>query len=163
MHGKLLYFPTPSQDEGLTHSLVSGKVLAMLRLCCLKPVHAQKPHKTLCLFRRGWVYALKRDFPTLDFSLNGVVDSCQEAAAVNELHCEGAQTHGVMIGRAAYHYPWQCLSDADRSVFGTDNHASSRSQVSYHHASFTEPQYIPSFSAKHSIRAIQWKQGKYLE
>lgn len=79
--------------------------------------------------RRGWVYALKRDFPSLDFSLNGVVDSCHEAAAVNGFSHEGAQTHGVMIGRAAYHYPWQCLADADRSVFGQENHAISRRQV----------------------------------
>ena len=76
------------------------------------------------------MYALKRDFPELQFSLNGVVDSCHEAAAVNSFSHDGAQTHGVMIGRAAYHYPWHCLSDADRSVFGVDNAAASRRQVS---------------------------------
>lgn len=75
------------------------------------------------------MYALKRDFPGLHFSLNGVVDSCQEAAAVNGFSHQGAQTHGVMIGRAAYHYPWQCLADADRAVFGTENCAKNRRQV----------------------------------
>ena len=75
------------------------------------------------------MYALKRDFPDLDFSLNGVVDSCHEAAAVNQYDRSGARTHGVMIGRAAYHYPWQCLSDADRAVFGQENVATNRREV----------------------------------
>lgn len=80
--------------------------------------------------RRGWVFALKRDFPDLDFSLNGVVDGCHEAAAVIEHQHAGQNLHGVMIGRAAYHYPWHSLSDADRTVFGcSSNAASSRRQV----------------------------------
>ncbi|KAK9818858.1 hypothetical protein WJX74_002305 [Apatococcus lobatus] len=38
--------------------------------------------------------------------------------------------HGVMIGRAAYNNPWECLSDADRAVFGaSSNPAQSRRQV----------------------------------
>lgn len=75
------------------------------------------------------MFALKRDFPSLDFSLNGVVDGCHEAAGIINHEQEGAKTHGVMIGRAAYHYPWQCLSDADRAVFGKGNYAKSRRQV----------------------------------
>lgn len=78
------------------------------------------------------MYALKRDFPHLKFSLNGVVESCHEAAAINDYAHEGAQTHGVMIGRAAYNYPWLCLADADQSVFGAEsNAASSRRQVGF--------------------------------
>ena len=76
------------------------------------------------------MFALQRDFPGLQFSLNGVVESCQEAAAINAHSHSGAQIHGVMIGRAAYNSPWLCLADADRSVFGAEaNAAQNRRQV----------------------------------
>ena len=77
------------------------------------------------------MFALKRDFPDLDFSLNGGVESCHGAAAALA-HCgeAGARLHGVMIGRAAYHYPWACLADADVAVFGAEaNAAASRREV----------------------------------
>lgn len=135
--------------------------------------------------RWQWVYALKRDFPHLHFSLNGGVQSCHHAAAflqhdwttiaasqnhlasINDNHTahdddspmtdlrtssgltasssegeerqggvkgnkngEGAGLLGVMIGRAAYNMVWDCLSDADRAVFGAkQNAAISRRQV----------------------------------
>ena len=77
------------------------------------------------------MYALKRDFPHLSFSLNGGVQSCQSGAAAMQLApLEGASLTGVMIGRAAYNAPWACLADADRTVFGQpSNMASSRQQV----------------------------------
>ena len=79
------------------------------------------------------MYALKRDFPQLDFSLNGVVSGCHEAAAIIDHAEDGAQAHGVMIGRAAYQCPWLCLADADRAVFGAEaNAATSRRQVGRH-------------------------------
>lgn len=81
--------------------------------------------------RYEWVFALKRDFPHLSFSLNGGVQSCQSGAAALQLApLEGAALTGVMIGRAAYNAPWACLADADRAVFGqASNTASSRQQV----------------------------------
>jgi tRNA-dihydrouridine synthase len=79
------------------------------------------------------VYALKRDFPDLDFSLNGGVESCHGAAAALAHGADGpggARLAGVMIGRAAYHYPWACLADADVAVFGAEaNAAASRREV----------------------------------
>ena len=76
------------------------------------------------------MWALKRDFPELEFSLNGVVQDCHEAAAALQHSQEGAQVHGVMIGRAAYHGPWACLGNADRAVFGAAvNAASNRREV----------------------------------
>ena len=67
--------------------------------------------------RWEWVYALKRDFPDLDFSLNGGVESCHGAAAALAHGADGpggARLAGVMIGRAAYHYPWACLAGRRR-------------------------------------------------
>ena len=82
------------------------------------------------LCRREWVWALGRDFQELDFSLNGVVQDCHEAAAALQHSQEGAHVHGVMIGRAAYHGPWACLGNADRAVFGAPvNAAANRREV----------------------------------
>jgi len=76
------------------------------------------------------VWALKRDFPDLEFSLNGVVQDCHEAAAAIQHEEAGARVHGVMIGRAAYHGPWACLSNADMAVFGAEaNAAANRREV----------------------------------
>ncbi len=84
--------------------------------------------------RREWALALKRDFPHLQFSLNGVVQNCQEAASIIGHRQEGVEggggLHGVMIGRQAFYQTWDCLADADRTVFGaTSNPAISRRQV----------------------------------
>ncbi len=84
--------------------------------------------------RHEWALALKRDFPHLQFSLNGVVQNCQEAAAIIGHRQEGVEggggLHGVMIGRQAFYQTWDCLADADRAVFGaTFNPAISRRQV----------------------------------
>lgn len=77
------------------------------------------------------MFALKRDFPHLEFSLNGGLDSCQQAAAALQHSVDGASIHGVMIGRSAYNHPWACLADADVAVFGAaENAAKSRREVS---------------------------------
>ena len=89
---------------------------------------SHQPCAMLC--RREWVWALGRDFPELEFSLNGVVQDCHEAAAALQHSQEGAHVHGVMIGRAAYHGPWACLGNADRAVFGAAaNAAANRREV----------------------------------
>ena len=88
----------------------------------------------LLLCRREWAWALKRDFPHLQFSLNGTVQNCQEAAAIIGHRQDGVEgggsVHGVMIGRQAFYKTWDCLADADRTVFGAAaNPALSRRQV----------------------------------
>ncbi len=83
--------------------------------------------------RHEWAWALKRDFPHLDFSLNGGVQSAHEAASAIALDVPPlgrGGIHGVMIGRAAYNDPWGVLGDADRAVFGEEvNGARSRREV----------------------------------
>jgi len=90
-------------------------------------VHARKawldglnPHqnRTVPPLRHEWVFGLIRDFPDLDFSLNGGVMSCYQAAEALQVRVGGRGLAGVMIGRAAYNNPWQCLADADRVVYG---------------------------------------------
>jgi tRNA-dihydrouridine synthase A len=59
---------------------------------------------------------MKEGFPELHLSINGGVHGLD---AVQELLLQGLD--GVMVGRAAYHQPWDVLGDADRRVFGVEN------------------------------------------
>ncbi|MCU4651825.1 tRNA dihydrouridine(20/20a) synthase DusA [Roseibacterium sp. SDUM158016] len=70
------------------------------------------------------VHAMKREFPHLHLSINGGIGSLQEARA----HLE-AGLDGVMIGRAAYHTPYDILARADAEVFGADAPVPSAEEV----------------------------------
>ncbi|MCR8547701.1 tRNA dihydrouridine(20/20a) synthase DusA [Salipiger sp. P9] len=59
------------------------------------------------------VQEMKRAFPDLHVSINGGIESLETAEA---LLASGLD--GVMIGRAAYHRPWEILADADARIFG---------------------------------------------
>ncbi|MEZ5913030.1 MAG: tRNA dihydrouridine(20/20a) synthase DusA [Paracoccaceae bacterium] len=59
------------------------------------------------------VVAMKRAFPQLHISVNGGITSLDQAEA---FLADGLD--GVMIGRAAYHEPYDILADADRRLFG---------------------------------------------
>lgn len=58
------------------------------------------------------VHAMKHAFPDMDLSVNGGIASLDEARAHLQV------MDGVMIGRAAYHQPWDILGTADR-LYGT--------------------------------------------
>ena len=60
------------------------------------------------------VLAMKRAYPGLHISLNGGVGSLAQAEA---FLAQGLD--GVMVGRAAYHEPWNILGQADARLFGT--------------------------------------------
>ncbi|MBO9471917.1 tRNA dihydrouridine(20/20a) synthase DusA [Shimia sp. R10_1] len=60
------------------------------------------------------VHRMKQAFPELHISLNGGIETLEQA----EQHlAQGLD--GVMIGRAAYHTPSDVLCAADRRIFGT--------------------------------------------
>jgi tRNA-dihydrouridine synthase A len=59
------------------------------------------------------VLAMKREFPALHISINGGIATLDEALGFLDLGLDGA-----MIGRAAYHMPWNALSRVDAEVFG---------------------------------------------
>jgi tRNA-dihydrouridine synthase A len=60
------------------------------------------------------VLEMKRAFPALHISVNGGITALAQAKA---FLAEGLD--GVMIGRAAYHEPFDLLARADAEVFGT--------------------------------------------
>ncbi|MFM2354999.1 MAG: hypothetical protein RLZZ528_735 [Pseudomonadota bacterium] len=57
--------------------------------------------------------AMKRDFPDLAISVNGGIASLAQAQAMLARGFDG-----VMIGRAAYHEPWDVLAQADAVIWG---------------------------------------------
>ena len=59
------------------------------------------------------VLEMKRRFPDLHISINGGVTSLDQAEAFL-----AAGLDGVMIGRAAYHEPYDTLAEADARIFG---------------------------------------------
>ncbi|XP_057496894.1 uncharacterized protein LOC130781652 isoform X1 [Actinidia eriantha] len=71
-----------------------------------------------------YYYALLRDFPDLRFTINGGINGVNE---VNAARGEGA--HGVMVGRAAYHNPWNTLGHVDTAVYGVPRTNLTRRQV----------------------------------
>ncbi|MFP7673440.1 tRNA dihydrouridine(20/20a) synthase DusA [Marivita sp. S0852] len=70
------------------------------------------------------VQRMKARFPDIPMSINGGIDTLSEAEAQIALGLDG-----VMIGRAAYHRPWDVLSRVDERLFGDAASAKTRSQV----------------------------------
>lgn len=64
----------------------------------------------------GLVREMKTAFPGLHISVNGGVERLDQA---EKFLSEGLD--GVMIGRAAYHAPWDILGRADSRIFGADD------------------------------------------
>ncbi|MGB3313170.1 MAG: tRNA dihydrouridine(20/20a) synthase DusA [Albidovulum sp.] len=62
------------------------------------------------------VAAMKRAFPHLNISVNGGITSLDQAEA---FLVDGLD--GVMIGRAAYHEPYDVLAHADARIFGGED------------------------------------------
>ncbi|WP_146587731.1 tRNA dihydrouridine(20/20a) synthase DusA [Puniceibacterium confluentis] len=59
------------------------------------------------------VLRMKGLFPALHLSVNGGITSLEQAQAFLD-----AGLDGVMVGRAAYHQPWDILAQADARIFG---------------------------------------------
>jgi len=60
------------------------------------------------------VHQLKRDFPQLEFVINGGFKT------LSQVEAELAELDGVMIGREAYSNPW-LLADVDRRIYGAES------------------------------------------
>jgi tRNA-dihydrouridine synthase A len=69
------------------------------------------------------VHEMKRIFPDLHLSINGGI------ASLDTVEAELAHMDGVMVGRAAYHQPYDILGDADQRIFGDARARLSREDV----------------------------------
>ncbi|MEM9045504.1 MAG: tRNA dihydrouridine(20/20a) synthase DusA [Pseudomonadota bacterium] len=73
-----------------------------------------KENRTIPPLDYDLVRRVKRDRPDLQISLNGGIETLEQAKS----HLKDFD--GVMIGRAAYHNPSQILGAADSEIFGLD-------------------------------------------
>uniref|UniRef100_A0A0D9ZIC9 DUS-like FMN-binding domain-containing protein n=1 Tax=Oryza glumipatula TaxID=40148 RepID=A0A0D9ZIC9_9ORYZ len=71
-----------------------------------------------------YYFALLRDFPDVQFTLNGGITTIDQVTASIR---QGA--HRVMVGRAAYNNPWNMLGHVDSEVYGMLTRRSSRRQI----------------------------------
>ncbi len=81
-----------------------------------------KENRELPPLRHEVVTMLKRDFPALAFVLNGGV------RGNDQIESHLASVGGVMVGRAAYHDPWD-LAEWDARFFATPGPATTRDVV----------------------------------
>ena len=70
------------------------------------------------------VLRMKEMFPDLGMSINGGVETLDDAATLIDRGMDG-----VMIGRAAYHRPWDVLAQVDARIFGAAPVPRSREDV----------------------------------
>src|ERR1700730_5366088 len=70
-----------------------------------------KQNREIPPLRYDYAYQLKRDFPDLEFIINGGIKTLSEA------HAHLAQVDGVMFGREAYQNP-SILRDVDQQFYG---------------------------------------------
>ena len=70
------------------------------------------------------VLRMAKAFPDLPMSVNGGIESLEAAEALIDRGMNGA-----MIGRAAYHRPWDLLSGVDRAIFKEDPPVHTREEV----------------------------------
>lgn len=95
-------------ESGVRHFIIHA------RKCILRGLTPDQNRKIPPLMYDR-VYRLCREFPDLEFSLNGGVNTLEEVRAV--MAAAPPNLVGVMIGRAAMNNPC-ILADVDRSVYG---------------------------------------------
>ncbi|KAL6562811.1 hypothetical protein OROHE_005398 [Orobanche hederae] len=85
-----------------------------------------KENRSIPPLKYEYYYALVRDFPDLQFTVNGGINTIDE---VNAALREGA--HGVMVGRAAYNKwcPWNLLGHVDSAIYGAPTSSLTRREV----------------------------------
>ncbi|KAL8500816.1 hypothetical protein ACS0TY_020411 [Phlomoides rotata] len=83
-----------------------------------------KENRSIPPLKYEFFYALVRDFPDLRFTINGGINAIDE---VNAALQEGAD--GVMVGRAAYHNPWNLLGHIDSAVYDAPPNTLTRRQI----------------------------------
>ncbi len=108
-----------SEDYGFVRDFVGvvseggcGVFIVHARNAWLRGV-SPKENRELPPLRHDVVRDLKRDFPGLVFVVNGGVGES------DAIEAQLRSLDGVMVGRAAYHHPWN-LADWDRRFFGDE-------------------------------------------
>jgi tRNA-dihydrouridine synthase A len=90
-------------------------------------------------------HRLKADFPALTIVLNGGLLTLDAA----ESHL--AHVDGVMLGRAAYHHPYQ-LADVDRRLFGSGKPVRSREEIVVRMHGYLQREIGRGMAPRHVVR-----------
>jgi len=85
-----------------------------------------KENREIPPLRYEVVYQLKRDFPELEFVINGGIKDLDTVEQL--LEGEGTRLDGAMIGREAYANPY-LLHDVDQRLYGATTPPKRRSQI----------------------------------
>lgn len=88
------------------------KVIIHARKAILKGL-SPKQNRTVPPLDYPLVHRMRQEFPSLNLGINGGIETLEAAQRFWK-----AGFDGVMIGRAAYHRPWQVLSDLDQHITG---------------------------------------------
>jgi tRNA-dihydrouridine synthase A len=104
-----------------------------------------KENRDVPPLRYEFVHRLKRDFPALTFVLNGGLTQAQQIDAQLE------QVDGVMLGRQAYHHPWE-LATWDSRYFGALPHAQDRAQIELKMVDYMETLAVQGVAWPHAAR-----------
>lgn len=90
-------------------------------------------NRTIPPLKYNYVYQLKKDFPHIDFTLNGGVKTVAQAKQL--LSEQGL--YGCMIGRTVYENPWE-LASIDRDIFNRPSKNHSKREVLELYADFAD-------------------------
>ena len=93
------------------------------------------------------VFAVKQEFPELNFIINGGITSINEALSLLE------RVDGVMIGREAYNNPY-FLREVDNRIFGDLTSEKSRTDYLYQYLPYIESQLTDGASLHHMTRHL---------
>ena len=104
-----------------------------------------KENREIPPLRYEAVHRLKRDFPGLEFVVNG---GLTDSAAIE---AQLAAVDGVMLGRAAYHQPW-LLAEADARLYGDGALPRTRAEVAQAMAAYAARQIAEGVALRHVTR-----------
>jgi len=93
-----------------------------------------KENRNIPPLKYDWVYKLADMFPTLQFSLNGGLNTIEQ---MQEVLAPEHKLKGCMIGRLAYNDPW-ILGRIDHEIYGMSHFDLSKKEVILKYAEFVE-------------------------
>ncbi len=106
-----------------------------------------KQNRSIPPLNYPWVYQIKRDFRALNISINGNIQTLDDA----QMHLQ--HVDGVMLGRVAYHQPY-LLSEIDGLTDKTAQMPPSREQVLLEFMAYMETQRALGVSIRRMTRHI---------
>ena len=107
-----------SKNGGVKHFVVHA------RKALLKGLNPAE-NRSVPPLRYEWVLQLKKDFPELEFTING---GFKEIKKIEDILNESNNLKGCMIGRLSYDNPW-ILSDFDRIFYNKPNQGFNRKEI----------------------------------